>query len=153
LGEDVDPAAYGYPIRLFISQRGHSVHVLQETNRSQHAYYDIRDGEARPICKGTNELFWGWGRGWGHTSCLSRNEGINPWRPGSDRELAIVRDYSSLKLVDVTKLPDRPLLDKSWLFECLAWITGRVSAAGGEPRKITAHEAPAQQWIAFDSLG
>lgn len=150
LGQNVNPAAYGYPIRFFVAQRGSAVHVLQETSSYQHSYYDVYTGEAESICQGMNEHLWGWGS-WASAGDgrLNRNMGISPWRPGSHQELAIVRG-SSLKIVDVTKLPHRPVADQSWPLELLAWITGRKIPAAS---RMPVHEAPAQRWISFESLG
>ena len=152
-GADVNPAAYGIPLRLFASQRGSSVHVVQETSRSQNSYYYVYTGGATPICRGANAHLWGWGN-WALAADtqLNRNFAIDPWQPGSDRHLAIVHDYSKLRIVDVTKLPDRPVMNKSWPLELLARITGRASSAGS-PTKIPVHEAPPERSISFDSLG
>jgi transcriptional regulator with XRE-family HTH domain len=146
-GEVSDDAAYGYPIRFFVTQRGGSIKILQETQSYQHKYYNIYDGEADSICEGINHNLWGWGAQ-GIRSGLNRQQGLDPWRPGSVGELAFVHKYSGLRFVDVTKLPDKQIDAGSFL--------KKVSTAfrGGQiAEKVPVHEAPALRCLQFDSLG
>jgi hypothetical protein len=122
-------AAYGYPRRFFISQRGYSGRVLQETESYRNRYYYVYDFNARLFGEGANEDLWGWVKHEGSKGAYWKY-GLNPWRPRSDGELAFVQEYSGLKFVDVNKLPQRSKSEKSSL-----------------------HEAPAARTLKFDSLG
>lgn len=153
LGADLNSAAYGYPIRFFPSQRRYDTYVLMETMTGRNQYYSIYTGEATPLCRGTNAHLWGWGL-WASVAGrrLNRTAGIDPWKTGSHGCLAFIHNYSTLKVVDVTKLPDRPLARRDLWFEFYCWITGRAQSAG-RPMKVPVHEASVERWISFDSLG
>lgn len=153
LGSDLNSAAYGSPIRFFVSPRRYDAHVLIETQTGRNQYYSIYSGEATSLCRGTNAHLWGWGL-WASVADtpLNRTAGIDPWKPGSQAQLAIVHTYNTIKLVDVALLPDRTTASRDWWFELFCWITGRTQSAG-RPLKVPVHEAPAERWISFDILG
>jgi hypothetical protein len=127
--EVFNDAAYGYPRRFFVFQRGHSNRILQETDSYRNRYYYIYDDAARSICKGANQDLWGWVSHEGIKGPYWKY-GLDPWRPRSDGELAFVHEYSGLKLVDVNKL-----------------------SANSKSGEASLHEAPAVHFLKFDSLG
>lgn len=128
-GEVFNDAAYGYPRRFFIHQRGYSHRILQETESALHRYYFLYGDNARLICKGVHQGLWGWVKHEGIKGAYWKY-GLDPWRPRSDGEIAFVHEYTGLKLVDVSKISTE---SKSW--------------------KKSLHEAPAVHLLKFDSLG
>jgi serine/threonine protein kinase len=100
--------AYGYPLRFFVTQRGEDHYrVLQETSSNRERYYLIHDGAAVKINEGITDSFWGFARrAPGPPAAIGCTGGLDPWRPGSEYELAVVENYSVLKIVNVTRLAE-----------------------------------------------
>lgn len=128
-GEVFNEAAYGYPRRFFIYQRGSSHRVLQETKSNRNRYYFLYGDEAQLICEGVNHDLWGWINHEGFKGACWKY-GLDPWRPRSDGEIAFVHEYTGLKLVDVNKL----------------WAESKSG-------KESLHKAHAVHFLKFDSLG
>jgi predicted Ser/Thr protein kinase len=167
LGQQVDPTAYGFPQHFFIAQRGYDYRVLQETESFQNRYYLLHDDEAQQIVQGIKNHF-GYRNMWGRLSegstppplSINGNMGFNPWRP-SLFEIALVENYSSLKIVDTTRLEKLELAErglsqrqesKSLFREILSNLFSRHQPEA-EPRPSPLHDAPAMYCLEFDLLG
>lgn len=151
LGEDLYPYPYGNPYCLFVAQRGDFHWVLQVSQFTSVSRYHLHDPNARLISTGDEScLPFGWAR-LGDKAGLNRRRGIDPWRPGS-HQIAFVHEYSSVKIVDVTGLPDDPAPAPTGINR-LASLFRKRSVPARRSAKVPLHAAPPIHWLSFDSLG